>query len=54
MLPNNLIVLRNEGEDQHRCMKVLGDGEDQLGPLDQDGGPNRFEFILVSDSRNNP
>jgi hypothetical protein len=41
MLPNDLIVLRNEGEDQ-------------LGRLDQDGGPNLFEFILVSDSRNNP
>jgi hypothetical protein len=41
MLPNDLIVLRNEGEDQ-------------LGRLDQDGGPNRFEFISVSDSRNSP
>jgi hypothetical protein len=40
MLPNDLIVLRNEGEDQ-------------LGRLDQDGGPNRFEFISVSHSRNN-
>jgi hypothetical protein len=41
MLPNDLIVLRNEGEDQ-------------LGRLDQDGGPNRFKFISVSDSRNSP
>jgi hypothetical protein len=54
MLTNDLIVLRNEVEDQHRCMKVLGGGEDQLGHLDQDGDPNRFEFISVSDSRNNP
>jgi hypothetical protein len=52
MLPNDLIVLRNEEEDQHRCMKVLGGGEDQLGRLDQDGGPNQFELISVSDSRN--
>jgi hypothetical protein len=41
MLPNDLIVLRKEGEDQ-------------LGHLDQDGGPNRCEFISVSDSRNSP
>jgi hypothetical protein len=41
MLPNDLIVLWNKGEDQ-------------LRRLDQDGGPNRFEIILVSDSRNNP
>jgi uncharacterized protein YjiK len=41
MLPNNLIVLSNEREDQ-------------LGRLDQDGGPNRFEFISVSDYRNSP
>ncbi len=54
MLPNDLIVLRNEGEDQHGCMKALGGVEDQLGRPDQDGGPNRFEFISVSDSRNSP
>jgi hypothetical protein len=41
MLPNDLIILRNEGEDQ-------------LRRLDQDGGPNRFEFMSVSDSRNSP
>jgi hypothetical protein len=52
MLPNDLIVLRNGGQDQHSCMKVLGGGEDQLGRLDQDGGPIRFEFISVLDSRN--
>jgi hypothetical protein len=52
MLPNDLIILRNEGEDQLRCMKVLGGGEDQLGRLDQDGGPNRFEFISFLDFRN--
>jgi hypothetical protein len=54
MLPNDLIILRNKGGDQHRCIKVLGGEEDQLGRLDQDGGPNRFNFISVSDSRNKP
>jgi hypothetical protein len=28
MLHNDLIVLSDKGEDQHRCMKVLGGGED--------------------------
>ena len=41
LLPNVLIVLKNKGEDQQ-------------GRLDQDGGPNRFDFVSVSDSRNRP
>jgi hypothetical protein len=52
MLPNDLIVLRNEGEDQHGRGKGLGGVEDQRGRPDQDGSPNRFDFISVSDSRN--
>jgi hypothetical protein len=52
MLPNDLIVHRNEGEDQQGHGKDLGGVEDQRGRPDQDGSPNRFDFILVSDSRN--
>jgi hypothetical protein len=54
MLPNDLIVLRNEGEDQQGCGKDLGGVEDQRGRPDQDGSPNRFDIVSVSDSRNSP
>jgi hypothetical protein len=54
MLPNDLIILRNEGEDQQGCGKDLGGVEDQRGRPDQDGSPNRFDFVSVSDSSNSP
>ena len=54
LLPNDLIVLRNKGEDQQGCGEGLGGVEDQQGRPDQDGGPNRFDFVSVSDSRNRP
>jgi hypothetical protein len=54
VLPNDLIVHRNEGEDQQGHGKNLGGVEDQRGRPDQDGTPNRFDFISVSDSRNSP
>jgi hypothetical protein len=54
MLPNDLITLRNEGEDQQGRGKDLGGVEDQRGRPDQDGSPNRFDFVSVSDSRNSP
>ena len=54
LLSNDLIILRNEGED----LQVHGEGfegvEDQQGCPDQDGGPNRSEFVSVSDSKNSP
>jgi hypothetical protein len=53
VLPNDLIVLRNEGEDQHGHGEGLG-MEDQQGRPDQGGGPNRFDFVSVSDFRNSP
>ena len=43
LLPNDLIILRNEGED----LQVHG-------RPDQDGDPNRSEFFSVSDSKNSP
>ena len=54
LLPNNLIVLRNKGEDQQGCEEGLGGVENQQGRSDQDGGPNQLDFISVSDSRNSP
>ena len=54
LLPNNLIMLRNKGEDQQGRGEGLGGVEDQRGCPDQDGGPNRFNFVSVSDSRNSP
>jgi hypothetical protein len=54
MLPNDLIILRNEGEDQQGRGKDLGGVEDQRGCPDQDESPNRFDFVSVSDSRNSP
>jgi hypothetical protein len=52
MLPNDLIVLRNEGGDQQGRGKDLGGVEDQQGRPDQDGSPNQFDFVSVLDSRN--
>ena len=52
LLPNNLIILRNKGEDQQERGEGLGGVEDQRGRPEQDGGPNRFDFVSVSDSRN--
>ena len=52
LLPNDLIVLRNKEEDQQVRGEGLGGVEDQRGRLEQDGGPNRFDFVSVSDSRN--
>ena len=54
LLPNDLIVLTNKGEDQQWRGEGLGGMEDKQGRPDQDGGPNRFDFISVSDSRNSP
>ena len=53
-LPNDLIVLRNKEEDQQGRGEGLGGVEDQQGHRDQDGGPNRFDFVSVSDYRNSP
>jgi hypothetical protein len=54
VLPNELIVLKNEGKDQQGHGEGLGGVEGQQGRSDQGGGPNRFDFVSVSDSRNSP
>ena len=40
LLPNDLIVLRNKGQNHQGCGEGLGGMEDQQGRPDQDGGPN--------------
>ena len=54
LLPNDLIVLRNKGEDQQGRGESLRGVEDQRGRPEQDGGPNRFDFVSVSESNNSP
>ena len=54
LLPNDLIVLRNKREDQKGRGEGLGGVEDQRGRPEQDGGPNQFDFVSVSDSRSSP
>ena len=54
LLPNDLIVLTNKREDQQGRGEGLGGVKVQRGRPEQDGGQNRFDFILVSDSRNSP
>jgi hypothetical protein len=44
VLLDDLIVLRNEGGDQHGHEEGLGGVEDL----------NQFDFVSVSDSRNSP
>jgi hypothetical protein len=41
VLPNELIVLKNEGKDQQGHGEGLGGMEGQQGRSDQGGGPNR-------------
>ena len=54
LLPNDLIILRNKGEDQQGRGECLGGMDDQRGRPKQDGGPNRFDFVSFSYSRSSP
>jgi hypothetical protein len=51
LLPNNYIVLRNEGEVQETHGGGLGGMEVQRGRLNKDGGPNQVELESASQSR---
>jgi hypothetical protein len=44
LLPNDYIVLRNEGEVQDTHGGGLGGVENQRGRPNKDGGPNQVEF----------
>jgi hypothetical protein len=47
VLPNELIVLRNERKDQQGHGEGLGGVAGQQGRSDQGGGPNRFNLICL-------
>jgi hypothetical protein len=51
MLPNDVIVLSNKGEDQEVFGGRLGRGEDQMRRQSQAGGPQHPEFESASESR---
>jgi hypothetical protein len=51
LLPNDYIVLRNEGEVQETHGGWLGGVEDQRGRSDKDGGSNQVEFESASQFR---
>jgi hypothetical protein len=51
MLPNDVIVLRNKGEDQGVFGGRLGGGEDQIGRPSQSECPRHPEFDSASESR---
>ena len=54
LLPNNLIILRNKGEDQQeRGGRPWRHGGPARTFGSRCGGPNQFDFISVSDSSNN-
>jgi hypothetical protein len=51
LLPNDYMVLRNEGEVQETHGGGLGGVEDQRGRPDKDGGPNQVKFESASHFR---
>ena len=54
LLPNDIIILRNYGEDQRALEGGLGGGEGQEGRPSQVGGPIHTKFETDSDSRTIP
>jgi hypothetical protein len=51
LLPNDYIMLMNEGEVQETHGGGLGGVEDQRGRPDKDGGSNQVEFESASQFR---
>jgi hypothetical protein len=51
LLPNDYIMLMNEGEVQETHGGGLGGVEDQRGHSDKDGGSNQVEFESASQFR---
>jgi hypothetical protein len=51
MLPNDVIVLRNNGEDEELFGGRLGGGKDETGRPSQVGGPQHPEFESALESR---
>ena len=51
LLPNDYVVLRNQGGGQETHRGGLGGVEDQQGRPSEDGGPTQVDFESVSESR---
>ena len=51
LLPNDYIMLRNNGEDQGMHRRGFSDTENQRGRSSQDGVTNQVDFESVSESR---
>jgi hypothetical protein len=54
LLPNDIIILRNYGEDQEALEGRPGGGGNQQGCPSQVGGPNRTKIESFSESRSSP
>jgi hypothetical protein len=52
LLPNDYIVIRNNGEGQGMLGDGLGVMEDQQGQASQEGGPNQVGLGSVSRATN--
>jgi len=54
LLPNDLIIVRNHGDNEEDVGKEFGGVVDQQGQPSRVGGPIQVEFESVSKSRNSP
>ena len=54
LLPNNLIIVRNHGDDEEDVGEEFGGMVDQQGEPSRVGGPIQVEFEYASESRSSP
>ena len=54
LLPNDLIIVRNHGDDEEDVGEEFGGVVDQQGQPSRVGGPIQVEFESASESRNSP
>ena len=54
LLPNNLIIVRNYGDDEEDVGEEFGAVVDQQGQPSGVGGPIQVEFETASESRSSP
>ena len=54
LLPNDLIIVRNHGDDDKNVGEEFGGVVDQQGQLSRVGGPIQVEFESASESRSSP
>ena len=54
LLPNDLIIVRNHGDDEEDVGEEFGGVVDHQGQPSRVGGPIQVEFESASESRNSP